>query len=225
MLRAVPFVGHKAALAVHTRQQNSLHAFVGQVRHLDRAGTTTALHKDHNASLAAWARFATAARLHLRVGINIFAAPIGFIAFDDFAFTTKRGLASAGRGFSNAVTHEPRGFQGYAKCPCKLICADALLAGRNKEDCLQPEPQRDVAGLENGPNLHSERLAALVALVGADPGTLALHRGNAIYAAAMGTNWTLRPNASLDPAVGSGFVVEMLVGKDGHGLNLLMKIL
>jgi hypothetical protein len=46
-------------------------------------------------------------------------------------------------------------------------------------------PHGNVAGLEDGPNLHGEGLAALVALVSANPGALAAHLGNALHAAAM----------------------------------------
>ena len=68
--------------------------------------------------------------------------------------------------------NEPCGLEGAAKGAVKLVAADARLAGRHQEHRLQPMAHRYVACLEHGANLHSERLAALVALVSADPGGL-----------------------------------------------------
>ena len=72
-------------------------------------------------------------------------------------------------------------------------------------------PHGDVAGLEYGANLHGEGLAALVALISADPGGFAAHLGNTLYAAAMRANRTVGPNPSLYESVGGLFVVEVLI--------------
>lgn len=75
-----------------------------------------------------------------------------------------------------------------------------------------------MAGLEHGSDLHGEGLAALVALVGADPGALAAHLANALEGAALWANGAVRPHASLDPSVGGGLVVEMFFRKHrSHG--------
>ena len=71
-----------------------------------------------------------------------------------------------------------------------------LLAVSSATAC-KPDIQRDVAGLENGPDLHGELGAALVALVRADAGALALHLGNALDAAAFRADGTIRPDARL----------------------------
>ena len=71
---------------------------------------------------------------------------------------------------------------------------------------------RDMAGLEHGPDLHGEGLAALVALVDADPGALALHLADAVHAAAMRADRAVRPDARLDPIVGGLLVVKVLGG-------------
>lgn len=65
--------------------------------------------------------------------------------------------------------------------------------------------------LENGADLYGERLAALVAFVGANASALALHLGNAFDSAAMRANWTVRPNSGFNPSISGGFVVKMLV--------------
>ena len=51
-----------------------------------------------------------------------------------------------------------------------------------------------MAGLEDGADLHGEGLAALVALVSAYAGALALHLGNASGAIAMWANRAFGPD-------------------------------
>src|SRR3954463_1036840 len=108
------------------------------------------------------------------------------------------------------MADEPSGFQAHAKGPMDLVGANALLGRRHKRHRLYPKVHRNVARLEHGSDLHGKGLAALVALVGADPGALALHLGNALDAAAMRTDGAVRPNAGFHPLVGGGFVVEWL---------------
>jgi hypothetical protein len=68
-----------------------------------------------------------------------------------------------------------------------------------------------MAGLKDGADLDGKGLAALVALVGANPGAFAFHLGNALYASAMRANGTVRPDARFYEFVGSGFIVKMVV--------------
>ena len=75
----------------------------------------------------------------------------------------------------------------------------------------------NMAGLENGSNLYGERLAALVAFVSTDPGGLAAHLRNALHAAAMGADRTVRPYVGFYPCVGGGFIVEVLGVENGLG--------
>jgi hypothetical protein len=63
-------------------------------------------------------------------------AEIGFVDFDDPARTTKRAEMTAAHCLSDAMRHEPRGFQGDAQGSVKLIAADALLAGRKQRNRL-----------------------------------------------------------------------------------------
>lgn len=109
------------------------------------------------------------------------------------------------------MRHEPRGFEGHAKGTMKLIRANAFLAGNHKEHRLKPKVHRHMAGLENSSNFYSKGLAALIALISADPGAFALHFGNAIKAAAMRANRAFGPYAGLYPSVCGLFFVEVFI--------------
>jgi hypothetical protein len=65
-----------------------------------------------------------------------------------------------------------------------------------------------MAAFEDGSDLHGEGLPASVALVGANPSALPVHLGNAGRTATVWTIRTIRPNASLDPAVRGGLGVK-----------------
>jgi hypothetical protein len=114
------------------------------------------------------------------------------------------------------MRHEPCSFESYAKGPMKLVARNAFLARNHKEHGLQPKPHWDMAILENGSDLDGEFLAALVALIGADPGSFAAHFRDAINAAAMRANWTFRPNARFNPSVSGGFVLQDFGFEDGR---------
>jgi hypothetical protein len=62
--------------------------------------------------------------------------------------------------------------------------------------------------------IHGQGLAALVALVGADPGAFTAHLGNPLRAPAMRADSPIGPEPRLDEGVGGGLVMEMPVGKD-----------
>jgi hypothetical protein len=78
-----------------------------------------------------------------------------------------------------------------------------------------------VAGLENGSDLAGEWLAALVALVSAYASALALHLGNAIEAAAMRANGSVRPHVGFNPSVSCFLVVKMALIQDRHDQPLV----
>ena len=71
--------------------------------------------------------------------------------------------------------------------------------------------ERDLAALEQGAHADSERLAALVALVEAHAGRLALHLADALKAAAMRADWTVRPHSRLNVGKCLFFVVKVWV--------------
>ena len=95
----------------------------------------------------------------------------------------------------------------------KLVANMPFLDDGQSAIALQPDVQRDVASLEDGAHGHAERLAALVALVEADAGALALHLGDALNAAAMRADRAFRPQAAFDESISRFLVVEVLGGK------------
>ena len=76
-----------------------------------------------------------------------------------------------------------------------------------------------MAVLEDGPDLHGERLAASVAFVEANSVAFAFKRRGTFKVATMRANAAIRPNARFDIGVSGGFVVEMRGGENGprHG--------
>jgi hypothetical protein len=66
-----------------------------------------------------------------------------------------------------------------------------------------------MAIFKDGPDLHGKLLAASIALIEADPGSVAVHFVYALSAPAMRTNRTFRPYPSLDKGI-SGFFTEEL---------------
>src|SRR6185312_8538650 len=98
-----------------------------------------------------------------------------FVHLDDLASATHRLDANCAHGFADAMRHEPSGLKRHSQGPRKLVARNALLAGAKQVHGLQPQVHGDVAGLENGPDLHRELLPALVALVKANPGSVSGH--------------------------------------------------
>ena len=127
------------------------------------------------------------------LGLAFNAANEGFVSFDHVAFTAHGIGANRAHGLTDAMGNEPCSLESAAKSTMQLVAADALFARRHEEDRLQPVAHGDVAGFEDGPNLHSEGLPADVTLVSADPGALAFHLGNPFGPLAMWTYRTMRP--------------------------------
>lgn len=150
------------------------------------------------------------------------AADKGFVYFYGATIATKGRKATVAHGFSNTVRHEPRALEGNAQGAMQLVCADTLLAGRDQEDGLQPKAHRNMATLENGPNLHGKRLAALIALVCAYTGTLAAHLADALYTTAMRAYRALRPKAGFYELVSRFFIVKVGLGKYGFGHDVYL---
>ena len=86
------------------------------------------------------------------------------------------------------MADEPARLEGDFQSAMKLVGADASLSAGHQVECLQPQVQSNVAGLENGADLNVELLATDVALVKADAGALALHLGNTLGALAVGAH-------------------------------------
>src|SRR5439155_19228307 len=111
-------------------------------------------------------------------------------------------------------------FQPALKGPLQLAGADPLFAAGEQVKRLEPYPHRHMALLKNRADLDVEGLAAGVAFVKADPGSLALQPADLsrVHIAAMRAFRTVRPQPRLDKGVGRFFAVKVSVGKDGlHG--------
>ena len=74
-----------------------------------------------------------------------------------------------------------------------------------------------MACFENGADLHGEWLAAVVALVNAYPGGLALHLRAVADHAALRAGRAMGPDAGFHVRIGGFFVVEVWGGKTGIG--------
>src|ERR1022692_2701207 len=145
----------------------------------------------------------------------------GFVNFDRTAAATKRSVVSRFHRQPDTVRHKPCALERDAKSAMQLIRANALLARRDQEDCLQPEAQLNVARLEYGPYLDRKWLATVVALVRPDPGSRSVHGPVALDSAAMRADRATGPNTGFDEAVSGFFVMEMRGGKNGlaHGVS------
>ena len=66
-----------------------------------------------------------------------------------------------------------------------------------------------MTSFKHSPDFHGERLAARIALVGANTGTLASHLRNAFDRAAMRANRAVRPHDTLD------CIARFVLGKGG----------
>ena len=197
-----PFIGHDDAFALDVIANYLGHFVEGSSIDMEAAGRTAALDKGKDDVLV---RAASAL-----LGYALKAADVGFVGLHGLASATHGLKAGRAHRLTDTMGNEPRSFEGATKGAVKLIAADPLLAAGHEEDRLQPVPHGDVARLEDSPDLHGKGLAALVALVSADPGGFTPHLGDALDPTAMRADWPVRPNASFYKGIGSFFVVEVL---------------
>ena len=110
------------------------------------------------------------------------------------------------------------------KGPVELVALMPFLLDADQMDGLQPMAHRDMAGLENGPDLDRERLPAGIALVEADPVGLALERARLVSRRRNAGKRGLRPYPRLYVGVGGGLIVESAGRRKRtcHWLILLM---
>jgi hypothetical protein len=121
--------------------------------------------------------------------------------------------------FANAMGEEPSGFHAAFEHPLNLPGADPLLAGAHQVDDLQPQMQRQMAVLEDGPHPYGEGLLAGVALAQAHPGGLALKAADPILirVPAVRADRTLRPHHRFDMGEGGGLSQELWGVQNGLG--------
>jgi hypothetical protein len=110
--------------------------------------------------------------------VLLFAADIGFIGLNSFAFATERANVFLRRShrFTDAVGHEPSAFVRDAEHPVQLMGGNSLLAGCHQMKAENPFVQRNMAAFHDRPNRHRERLPARVALIHAGAMRLALNQ-------------------------------------------------
>ena len=135
-----------------------------------------------------------------------------FVSLDHTTASAGRTKGIVAHRLANVVRHEPRCFERDNQGAVKLVAADAFLAGADQIDRLKQQVHRNVACLKDGTDLDREWLAALVALVSADPGGLAAHLADPFHAAAVRADRAVSPNALLYIRIRSFSIVELGAG-------------
>jgi len=183
------------------------------VRHVEGTGAAVPLDQREN-------------RVHVRGAAadlgSWLATDIGHIGFKGFSFAAHRGghpIAGALHDLADAMSEEPSGLHAAIKRPLNLPGADALLAGDDQLNGLQPRVQREMAVLENRADPHGKGLAAGVALAEAGTAALAGQAANGllINVSAMRANRAFRPKVGFDEGKSGFLVVEMRGGQNGMG--------
>jgi hypothetical protein len=213
MLVVLRLIGHEAAILVNVAADHRADYAMVEDKGAD---VTAALHEAQDDGVRPFA--AGAATGLARIGDG------GFVGFHGLA-SAAHGASCAGvHGEADAVAKVPSGFHAATEHPLKLAGRHAFLAGAQQMDGLQPQPQRQMAILENGADPHGERLPAGVAFAQARPGGLASEAADAllINVAAMRANRTIRPKLAFDIFERGVLAVEAVIGKNGvgHGCNL-----
>ena len=153
---AAVFIGHNARFlgdVLHNQRHESLRVYI--VNH-------------HSASLAAIA-VDQSKILHLVMESAALRNALK-LAYESLvhlyvaAITAKRGYVVRAHSLADTMRHKRSGFQSSAKNAVQLIAGNALLAASDRVHCLQPKAHRNLAVFEDGADLHSKGLAALVAL-------------------------------------------------------------
>src|SRR5579883_54 len=216
------FVGHDGRFARNVLAHDRHDVGDRIAVNMEAAGRTAALHKSKNRVLVAVALGLGAAPGRRAVELT----NVGLIRLHDGAGPAHGLNANNAHSLADAVRHEPGGLESDAQGAMELVAADALLAGAKQVHRLQPQVHGDVAGLEDGPDLHGELLPALVALPKADTGGFAAHLGDALDSAAVRADRAFRPHAGLNPRDSVGFVLQDAGGKDriGHDTGFQLMI-
>lgn len=202
LLIELRLIGHEARALVDLRLKQRLQGICGDARDMKRADVALALNQRDNFLLFAAVR---------ALAKSLVLAEIGFIGFDNAAsaFAAEFLALIFSHGKANAMAHKPCSFESDAKNPVELVRADAFLARGNQVDRLQPQVKLNLAVLEDGPDSHGERLAALVALIDAKAGAIAIQLADALHSAAARARSTIRPYARFNEGERSFFVVEV----------------
>ena len=195
---------------------------MGDVGAQDRRDLRLAQGIDHERAGAARAVIDQRQNLHLlnprrigmrggRPGVGI-AADEGLIRRNVAAVTAERGQLARTHGLADAMREKPRGLVGGLKGAVQLVGGDTLLAGAHQEDRLQPLRHRQLRLLEDRAHADGELLTALAAVLQAEANPLLrvrLDGVDAVAAAAVRADRTLRPQDAFNEGEGGGFIVEV----------------
>jgi len=160
-------------------------------------------------------------RITALLGHSLLVTDKGFVGFNDATVAAYRRKLIGAHCLADAVAHEPSRLKIDPQGAMKLIRADTLLARTHEINRLKPAPRRNVAILKNCADLDGEFLTAGIALVGANASAFALHLGNALVLAAVGTHWIVGPKDGFDESVCLLRIVQVGVGQNGHWNPLL----
>lgn len=207
-------VGHEVSGLVDMRGNDRLQALCGHVLHVEAAHPTVALDQRQHRRL----------RRNDILPVARLAADKGFVDFNNLicaAEWTAIKQVQFGHRFADTMPEEPRGLKAATESALELAGADPLLRRTEQIDGLEPYAHRDVAGLEDGPDLDGKWPPAAVALIQADPiGFPPQPPDMLLGCATVRANRTVGPKPRLSESVGGFFVMEMSGGKDGlHGLS------
>jgi len=220
-------IGHQIALGVGVREHDLAQFGSGDVFSLDRAGLAAALDKGNDRNFGASAARRSHASLIPALFVRelpridalgaFLSTPESLVDFDDFASAANRPehIGMVCHCLTDAMADEPAGFEIDAERAAELVCREAFFAAAHNVHRLKPNVHGHMAFFEDGVDLYGEWFAAGIAFVSANPGALAFQRAALVYDAAMRTDPTIRPNDSLDIGIGSLFVAEAGLVKNG----------
>ena len=137
---------------------------------------------------------------------------IGFVGFQGHARAAQRAcIRPRSYCMANPVPDEPCGFHAATEHALELAGADAFLRRAHQEDRLKPKMHRDVAVLKDGPDLHGELLAALIALAKSRTGRFAREAPNTtlVVIAAVRADRAMGPKLRLCVVVGGLLILEV----------------
>lgn len=201
-------IGHKMRVLGDIGTEHLFDVIAGDLLHVESANIAATLNKGNDLVLMTEA---TEVR-----GFRPRGAEVGFVHFNGYSAAPKQIRAAAiFHGFTDTVRHKPRRLEGNSQGAMQLVRADALLARRDQKDGLEPEAHRDMARLENGADLDSKWLTAVITLVRAYAGAFAAHLAIALSSAAMRAYRAAWPDARLYERIRRFLVMEVGLGKEG----------
>jgi hypothetical protein len=154
--------------------------------------------------------------LALAFGVACLLAEVGLVHLYDLAGAAHgRNKVALAHRFTQAMHHEPCRLVADLEGAMDLMGADALLGARHQEQSGEPLCQGELRALKHSLDRDRELFAAIVALIHAGAVRLTTEPRSG-QGAAMRTDRAFRPDPSLKPLTGLGFVLEDRVLEDGR---------